>query len=324
MREDNSMKKKLFCLLLSVTLLTGCRSQDDLSLPFTNSDGLNLTANNSEAAPEFFAADLAVVPDELNHMADPEITAEASLVVNDTDNKIIYANNVYERLYPASLTKLITALVVLEKADLNNTVTISYNASHITESGAKLCGFKEGDTIKLEDLLTAFLVYSGNDAGVAIAEHVGGTIGEFAKMMNKAASAAGAVHSNFVNPHGLHDDNHYTTAYDLYLIFHQLVTYDKFLSIINNSEYTVTYKDAGGNPVTKTFATTNRYLKGTEESPEGITVIGGKTGTTSKAGNCLILYSKDKNNKDYISLILKADNSDSLFSQMTDLLKMIK
>lgn len=324
MKVDSTMKKKLCCLLLSVTLLTGCRNQDNLALPFTNQDGLNQTVNSNEETPDFFASDLAVVPDELNHMSDPAITAESSLIVNDTDNKVIYADNVYERLYPASLTKLITTLVVLKKADLNDMVTISYNASHITESGAKLCGFKEGDTIKLEDLLSAFLIYSGNDAGVAIAEHVGGTIGEFAKMMNQAAKDAGAVHSNFVNPHGLHDDNHYTTAYDLYLIFHQLVQYDKFLSIINNSEYTVTYKDASGNPVTKTFLTTNRYLKGAENAPEGITVIGGKTGTTSKAGSCLILYSKDKNNKDYISLILKADNSDSLFSQMTDLLKMIK
>ncbi|SHO45891.1 D-alanyl-D-alanine carboxypeptidase [Anaerocolumna xylanovorans DSM 12503] len=318
------MKRKLFCLLLSVLLLTGCRNQDKLALPYTNTDGLNLSADTSENAPDFFASDLAVIPDELNHMSDPEITAESSLIVNDTDNKVIYANNVYERLYPASLTKLITTLVVFEKADLSDMVTISYNASHITESGAKLCGFKEGDSIKLEDLLSAFLIYSGNDAGVAIAEHIGGTIGGFAKMMNQAAKDAGAVHSNFVNPHGLHDDNHYTTAYDLYLIFHQLVQYDKFLSIINNSEYTVTYKDAAGDPVTKNFLTTNRYLKGEEKAPEGITVLGGKTGTTNKAGNCLILYSKDKNNKDYISLVLKANNSDSLFSQMTDLLKMIK
>lgn len=324
MEVDKTMRKKLFCVMLSVTLVTGCSKQDNLPLPFSDADYTNLSNISSENAPDFFASELAVVPDELNHMSDPAITAESSFIVNDTNNQIIYANNVYERLYPASLTKLITTLVVLEKADLNDTVTISYNASHITEIGAKLCGFKEGDTIKLEDLLSCFLIYSGNDAGIAIAEHVGGTIGEFAKMMNQTAKDAGAVHSNFVNPHGLHDDNHYTTAYDLYLIFHQLVRYDKFLSIINTSEYTVTYKDADKDEVTKTFLTTNRYLKGSEKAPDGITVIGGKTGTTYKAGNCLILYSKDKDNKDYISLILKADSSDSLFSQMTDLLKMIK
>lgn len=324
MEAGKTMRKKLLCMILSVALLTGCSNQGDLTLPFSDTDYSNPTVNSSGEIPDFFATNLSVIPDELNHMSDPAITAESSLIVNDTNSQVIYANNVYERLYPASLTKLITALVVFEKADLNDTVTISYNASHITESGAKLCGFKEGDTIKLKDLLYSFLIYSGNDAGVAIAEHVGGTIGEFAGMMNQAAKDAGAVHSNFVNPHGLHDDNHYTTAYDLYLIFHELVRFDEFLSIIKTSEYTVTYKDAAKEPVTKTFLTTNRYLKGTEDAPEGITVLGGKTGTTNKAGNCLILYSKDKDNKDYISLILKADSSDSLFSQMTDLLKMIK
>ncbi len=329
MKADKTMKKKLFCIAVSVSLLTGCSSKENLALPFsdtaeTNQVYANYTDELSSDQSDFFASELVVIPDELNHMSDSAITAESSLIVNDTDNDVIFANNVYERLYPASLTKLITALVVLEEGNLEDTVTVSYNASHITESGAKLCGLKEGDTIKLKDLLYAFLIYSGNDAGIAIAEHIGGTVGEFAKMMNKAAKDAGAVHSNFVNPHGLHDDNHYTTAYDLYLIFHQLVKYDEFLSIIKTTEYTVTYEDVSKESVTKTFLTTNRYLKGTENAPEGITVVGGKTGTTSKAGNCLILYSQDKDNKDYISLILKADSGNSLFTQMTDLLKMIK
>ena len=329
MKADKTMKKKLFCIVVSVSLLTGCSSKENLALPFsdtaeTNQVYANYTDELSSNQSDFFASELVVIPDELNHMSDSAITAESSLIVNDTDNDVIFANNVYERLYPASLTKLITALVVLEEGNLEDTVTVSYNASHITESGAKLCGLKEGDTIKLKDLLYAFLIYSGNDAGIAIAEHVGGTVGEFAKMMNKAAKDAGAVHSNFVNPHGLHDDNHYTTAYDLYLIFHQLVKYDEFLSIIKTTEYTVTYEDVSKESVTKTFLTTNRYLTGTENAPEGITVVGGKTGTTSKAGNCLILYSQDKDNKDYISLILKADSGNSLFTQMTDLLKMIK
>jgi serine-type D-Ala-D-Ala carboxypeptidase (penicillin-binding protein 5/6) len=329
MKADKTMKKKLFCIVVSFSLLTGCSSKENLALPFSDTADTNLVYANytdelSSDQSDFFASDLVVIPDELNHMSDSAITAESSLIVNDTDNDVIFSNNVYERLYPASLTKLITALVVLEEGNLEDTVTVSYNASHITESGAKLCGLKEGDTIKLKDLLYAFLIYSGNDAGIAIAEHVGGTVGEFSKMMNKAAKDAGAVHSNFVNPHGLHDDNHYTTAYDLYLIFHQLVKYDEFLSIIKTTEYTVTYEDVSKEPVTKTFLTTNRYLKGTESAPEGITVVGGKTGTTNKAGNCLILYSQDKDNKDYISLILKADNGNSLFTQMTDLLKMIK
>ncbi len=319
------MKKKLICIVLSLAFLTGCSNSSNALLPYSEVDNVIGYENNiGTEVSDFFAKDLTVIPDELDHMDDSDITATSALIVNASDDVVLYANNVYERMYPASLTKLITALVVLEKADLSDMVTVSNNASHITESGAKLCGFKEGDKISMEALLNSLLIYSGNDAGIAIAEHIGGTVEGFSKMLNETAKNVGAVHSNFINPHGLHDDNHYTTAYDLYLIFNALLKYDKFVSIINQESYTASYKDASGQEQTKEFPTTNRYLKGTEESPEGVTVIGGKTGTTSKAGNCLILYSKDSQDKQYISLILQADGGNSLFSQMTHLLEKIK
>lgn len=319
------MKKKLICILMSLAFLTGCSNSSKALLPYSETNNVIRYENNiGTEVSDFFARDLTVIPDELNHMEDPSITATSALIVNDSDDVVLYANNVYERMYPASLTKLITALVVLKEGNLSDTVTVSYNASHITESGAKLCGFKEGDKISMEALLNSLLVYSGNDAGIAIAEHIGGTVEGFADKMNETAKSIGAVHSHFVNPHGLHDDNHYTTAYDLYLIFNALLKYDKFVSIINQESYTAIYKDAQGQEQKKELATTDRYLKGTEKAPEGVTVVGGKTGTTSKAGNCLILYSKDKKNKSYISLILQADGSNSLFSQMTHLLEKIK
>jgi len=320
------MKKKLICIILSIILLTGCSNSSGVLLSYSENDniaGYDIGNYIDNQVADYFANDLAIIPDELNHMVDTSITATSALIVNATDDEVIFANNVYERMYPASLTKLITALVVFKNADLTDMVTISYNASHITESGAKLCGFHEGDKINMLTLLNSLLIYSGNDAGIAIAEHVGGSEEGFAKMMNETAKSIGAVHSNFVNAHGLHNDNHYTTAYDLYLIFNELTNYDNFVSIINKKSYTAIYEDSNRQNVSKEFLTTNRYLKGTEEAPEGITVIGGKTGTTAKAGNCLILYSKDSNNKSYISLLLHADGANSLFSQMTLLLGMI-
>lgn len=320
------MKKKLIGTVLTCVLLTGCGSSYNSLLPYEansnmaqNNDGKYMSADVSE----FFANDLTIITDEYNHMSDNAINATAALIVNSTKNEVIFANNVYEKLYPASITKIMTALVVLKNADLEDTVTISYNASHIKESGAKLVGFKEGDQVELGTLLELLLLYSGNDAGIAIAEHVGGSEEGFAKMMNDTAKSLGAVHTNFVNAHGLHDDNHYTTAYDLYLIFNELIEFDKFLSIINLTKVTATYLDASNRYIEKEITTTNRYLKGTEDVPSGVTVVGGKTGTTEKAGNCLILYSKDDNNDSYISIILQADNGNSLFSQMTRLLEMI-
>ncbi len=317
------MKKKLLCITISLILLTGCSNSSDVLLSYSGSmNQTNYDIENvySTEVADYFAEDLTIIPDELNHMVEESISATSGLVINKTDNIAIYANNVYERMYPASLTKLLTALVVLNKADLTDTVTISYDASHITESGAKLCGFKEGDKVSMNTLLNLLLLYSGNDAGIAIAEHVGGSVEEFAELMNEAAFSLGAVHSNFVNPHGLHDDNQYTTSYDLYLIFNELLEHEEFVSIINQSSFNATYESSTGETVIKEFATTNRYLKGTEEAPEGITVIGGKTGTTSKAGNCLILYSENIENKSYITLLLQADSGNNLYKQMTHLL----
>jgi D-alanyl-D-alanine carboxypeptidase len=174
----------------------------------------------------------------------------------------------------------------------------------------------------MDALLHSLLIYSGNDAGIAIADHVAGSEEAFAKMMNEEAKKIGAIHSHFVNPHGLHDDNHYTTAYYLYLIFHELLKNDTFRSIISMDSYEAVYKDRDGNDKTKTFKTTNKYLNGSVEAVDNIKIIGGKTGTTDKAGNCLILLSEDNKNNDYISLILKADSSESLYSEMSDLLSM--
>ena len=116
-----------------------------------------------------------------------------------------------------------TALVVLKKGELTDSVTVSYNASHIPVAGAKVCGFEEGDVITMDALLHCLLIYSGNDAGIAIAEHMSGSEENFVRIMNSEAKRIGASHTNFVNSHGLHDDNHYTTAYDMYLIFNELI-----------------------------------------------------------------------------------------------------
>ncbi|ROR29148.1 D-alanyl-D-alanine carboxypeptidase-like protein [Mobilisporobacter senegalensis] len=320
------MKKRVLCVLLTITLLTGCSNSSDAIIPYE--DSLNLHQNNlvnlsNIQRGDLFAKDLTVISKDFNSPKDNNLNSLSSLLINVTDQETIYSNNVHERLYPASITKIATALVVLKHADLTETVTISKNASNITEAGAKLCGFKEGDQIVLKDLLTSLLVYSGNDAGIAIAEHVAGSVSAFADMMNEEVRKIGAVHTNFLNPHGLHDDDHYTTGYDLYLIFNELLQYQEFLDIIKLGEYTLTYKDNSGKEVKKEFSSTDRYLTGAANVPKGITVLGGKTGTTFKAGSCLILASKDKDDKVYISLVLKADSSDNLFYQMTYLLELI-
>lgn len=299
----------------------GCQNSSQYFLSFQDTVATSAyTVDNQLTQGDFFAKDIAIVSEEQNVGGDEQLTSGASLLIDKTDNEVIYADQVYNKLYPASITKLLTALVALRYGEMTDMVTISYNASHITEIGAKVCGFEEGDEISLEVLLNSMLVYSGNDAAIAIAEHVGGSVEKFAQMMNEEAKAIGAVHSNFVNPNGLHDDNQYTTAYDLYLIFNELLNNDNFRSIISTVSYTAQYTDETGNAKQKTFESTDKYLLGEASLDPGLEAIGGKTGTTSKAGNCLILLTKDEEEKEYISVILKASGSEQLYSQMSYLL----
>lgn len=314
-------KTLLSIIIIAAVVLTGCNKSSDQYLKY---EDLSSTGGYSFYSPlsegEFFAEDLAIVTDDDNVGGDDTLTSGASLLVNVTDNEILYADHVYDQMYPASLTKLMTTLLVLRHADLSDLVTISYDASHIAEANAKVCGFKEGDVITMEALLYSLLIYSGNDAAIAIADHLSGSTEEFAALMNEEALKLGAVHTNFVNPNGLHDDAHYTCAYDIYLIFNELLKYDTFRTIIQTDSYKATYTDKDGNELQKTFHTTNSFLNGDIEEIPGIEILGGKTGTTRKAGNCLSLLSRGADNKEYISIILNASGNDQLYSQMSHLL----
>lgn len=324
---SKNRNKLVVAMMVLATTLTGCSSGSKMELPFEDTVSLQtqipVSMTGSETS-EFLSDDLCIVPVGKDQGDDETITGISSLLFDVSNQKVLYADNVYERIYPASLTKLLTALVVLEQGDLTDTVTVSYNASHIQEVGAKLCGLREGDQINLGDLLTALLIYSGNDAGIAIAEHIAGSEEAFCKLMNDKAASIGAVDTHFTNSHGLHSEDHYTTAYDMYLIFNELLSYDKAKEIIMESSFKMPYKDVEGNEKESTFYNTNKYLKGEVDAPEGITIEGGKTGTTNAAGYCLELLVEDESGNDYIVMVLKASNSDSLYQQMNTLLGKIK
>lgn len=313
----------LFVICLGAGSLTGCGAKANELLSERISSPVTVDAKEITAlAPAYLSEDICVIPKKKQTKVQDEVMrAKASLIINDTSGKMLYSHNIYKKVYPASITKIITALVALKYGNLEDTVTISYNASHITEYGAKLCGFQEGDQIVMKELLSAFLVCSGNDAGIAIAEHIAGDVNAFSVMMNQEMQKLGAIHSNFTNPHGLHDDMHYTTAYDLYLVFHELVKNQTFMEIVEQSDYTAKFVDKDGNKKKLYFLSTDRYLIGRAQAPDGITVLGGKTGTTYDAGSCLILNSKGTNGDSYISVVLKAESGDSLYVQMNRLLE---
>ena len=172
----------------------------------------------------------------------------------------------------------------------------------------------------MDDLLYGMMLRSGNDAAIAIAESISGSVEEFAALMNKEAAALGATQSHFVNPNGLPDENHYTSVYDLYLIFRAALQNETFVQIISTTSYDVTYQAGDGTIEEHTWENTNQYLSGHAKSPDGFTVIGGKTGTTGDAGYCLVLYSMNEQSQPIISIVLKADGKSNLYLLMNEML----
>ena len=154
----------------------------------------------------------------------------------------------------------------------------------------------------------------------AIAEHISGSQEAFAELMNTEAKQLGATGTHFVNPHGLHDENHYTTTYDLYLMFNEALKDQAFLDIISMNSYTAKVTSADGTSYTPTWQATNYYSAGEATPPDGIHVYGGKTGTTDQAGNCVILYEKNTAGEPYISVIMGASDKPLLYEEMNELL----
>ena len=258
-----------------------------------------------------------------NEKMDTTGFTEAALF--DLDNaKVDYAQNVFDKLYPASTTKILTALIALENTKLTDVVTVADEAGvdQFAEDEST-CGIEGGDKLTMKDLLYGMLLESGNDNAAAIAYYISGSMDGFADLMNQRAKELLATHSHFVNSNGLHDEDHYTTAYDLYLIFNECIKHKEFVDIINTNFYTATITSADGTERAMEWAPTNYYQQGISEVPEGVTVIGGKTGTTDEAGSCLILLTKDDNQHPYISIVMGADTKDILYQDMTTILSTI-
>ena len=312
----------LLCVLLFACSLSGCGNLSyDMEYHVDyDVSSFNVVSRQETRTAVPFAASLCVAAGDVIREESPDMAqAEAAALFGLDRSGVLYAKNIHERLHPASLTKVMTALVALENGQLNQTLTAT-NAVNITESGAVLCGLKKGDTMTLDQALRILLVYSANDVAMLIAENIGGSVERFVEMMNEKAHMLGATNSHFMNPHGLTDSDHYTTVYDLYLIFQAAVGYDTFNEIIHMSSYQTVFYDETGREKAFDKPNTNRFLQGEYQAPSNVTVIGGKTGTTSAAGNCLMLLSRDENGSPYISVILRAEGPDIVYSRMIDLL----
>ena len=226
------------------------------------------------------------------NITEPTINSRAAIVYERSSGKILYGKEENKKRKMASTTKIMTAIVVLENANLDDIVTISSKAAG---TGGSRLGLHKDDKISIQDLLYGLLLCSGNDAAVALAEHTGGNLSNFANMMNSKAVSLGLSSTHFVTPHGLDDDNHYTTAYELALITNYALKNETFAKFVKTKTYTISI-----NNHPKTLSNTNELLGNLDG------VYGVKTGFTNGANRCLVTAVK-RNNMDIICIVLGAD-----------------
>ena len=330
------MKRFISLGIITVLLfiLTGCSYSSSEISPafFTESQTDTGTAGYSYADDysfkylnrtfDFLYHDICFVTEDIIPDDSYAFTASAAACYSINDGRVIYASGIFDKVYPASITKLMTAYLCIRYANMEDVAYISEDNCGITTAGAQLCGFKAGDSITVQDLLYCLLVYSGNDAAVAIAEHVSGSTQDFVRLMNSTAEELGAIDSHFTNPHGLNEPNHYTTAYDMYLVFNACLKYESLVSVLSTQGHDVTITHADGTVDTLYMEPTNLYFTGQYTAPAGLYVVGGKTGSTIAAGNCLILYSVNDSNEGFITELFGCADKKTLYNEMNELLDM--
>ena len=227
-----------------------------------------------------------------NSAEEPNINSRSAIVFDRNSKEVIYGKDENTKKKMASTTKIMTCIVVLEKGELTDTVIVSKNAAG---TGGSRVGLKTGDKATVQDLLYGLMLCSGNDAAVALAEHVGGSVEGFAELMNAKAKDLNLSNTNFVTPHGLDNENHYTTAYELAIMADYGLKNKTFRSIVGTKNITI---NINGKP---------RNLNNTNELLGSVSgVYGVKTGFTNGANRCLVSSCK-RDNLDIITVVLGAD-----------------
>ena len=269
-----------------------------------------------------FAADIAVVNEDTRDFSEM-LTSGSGLLTQCSGGSVSGGKDIFSKMNPASTTKIMTALCALKYGNLDDQVVITSDCL-ITEEGASLAHIKPGQTYSLRQLMYGLMLPSGNDAANAIAIHIAGSVDAFVDMMNKEAESLGATDTHFVNTHGMTDEEHYTSAYDLYLIMNEAIKNPEFMKICGTAEYNVEYLNEDGTYGSRMWKNTNKYVNGDKELPESLALNAGKTGTTSAAGHCLVLSVRNENEEDFVSIVLKGDTTDSLYNNMDFLLSGVR
>ena len=262
--------------------------------------------------------EVTAASDNILNIADwpvaPEIVGEAALLIEAESGVVLYEKNSKVSMYPASITKLMTALLVLENCELDEMVPFSAKAVFSLPAGASHIAINPGEELSVEHCLYGLLLASANEVANALAEHVAGSMDEFAVLMNNRMKELGAKGTNFVNPSGLHADDHYTTCYDMGLLCREIIQDKNFLKINGTASYIIPPTNL--QPLKRPINTTHKLLKKGSTNYTG--AFGGKTGHTDIAGNTLITFAK-RNGMTLICIVMKSD-ANHVYSDTTALL----
>lgn len=249
-----------------------------------------------------------------------------TLLIDETDKKVLSAKNAHQRMYPASMTKMMTAIVVADQIEsgaisLDDMVTVTQNYD-LTSQDVAPFQLSIGDQIRIKDLLYGLMLESNNYYALMLAEYIAGDVPSFCEMMNQKANSIGATNTHYMNPHGLDDVNHYTTAYDMYLIVKEVHNHEILREIDDFDTYTYSYLDTNGVSVEMESTATNLFVTGDVSLPATFQIESWKTGTTSGAGNCLAMY-LTKDNKTYIVVASSGKSREDLYNAIVKLLCLI-
>lgn len=240
---------------------------------------------------------------------DLQIYCNCSLLMDFDSSNVLFEKNGYAKVYPASTTKILTSILVLENMDLNEKVVASKKAVNSIPIGSSIMGIKEEEVYSVENLLYGLMLPSGNDAAIVLAEAVSGNIDEFANLMNNKAKEIGCLNTHFVNPHGFYDPDHYTTAYDMALILKYAMKYDKFRQIVETLEWELPATNKSETP--RTLKNTNRLID-KDYSIFYNYALGGKTGYTIESRGTFVGYSKKG---DKLVIVSNFDGSQNINGQ---------
>lgn len=300
----NYIKRTISIFFLTVLLVSQVFRIDSLTA-YATLDELTAEAEARKLLP--------IQSNEIeNWPVGPEISAQSAILMDAETGVILYAKNIHEKLYPASITKILTCLIAIENGNLDDMVPFSHEAVFSVPTDGSKMGMDVGESITLEECLYGIMVASANEVANAAAEYVGGTIDDFIDMMNDYAAELGCTDSHFVNSNGLHDENHYTSAYDLATISRSFFKNELLCKISNTARY---HFEASATQPDDFYKVNKHRLITGEISYDGI--IGGKTGYTDEARQTLVTCA-EQNGMKLICVVFKEESP----NQFTDTIEL--